>query len=810
MTAVDDYVCADGDRRLAATRADGRLNGIDLVEVDGGHGPQVPAQRTLLVRLLRPVPAGFAAADLRIDGGVRLDPAINPVRVVWAFAASGLAAARDAGAVGSDDVDAFAGLPDPDRLLVVRTSSAGDFSTYRLVVTDPDRHGLDPRLSVADFGLRVDCPTDLDCLVPATCPPHGVAEPVVDYLSRDFAGLRQLLLDRLSLVLPRWTDRSVADLGVTLVELFAYLGDHLAYAQDSVSAEAYLGTARRRVSVARHARLLDYRMHQGSAARTWLAVEMEDGADVTLKAGTGVQALGGPAFATLHDLSVRSARSAVDFYTWGDLRCCLPRGATRATLRGTCAALGLQKGDVLLLEEVRGSTGREVDADRTHRWAVRLAAEPVDATDPLTGTQVVEVAWGQGDELPFPLCLWQFPRGRCEEPLGASVARGNVVLVEQGQLVDLEDLVPAVVPVRGRYRPMLDQLGLAYGVPYVHEQAVLRPAVDALAVRPEAAVPRVVRLYDGRDDWTVRADLLGSDRFAPDFVVEMDDDGRAHLRFGDDVLGRRPVPGDTFSACYRVGGGRAGNVGADVLSALVEPVAGLTVRNPLPGQGGTDPEPVEQVRQWAPQAFRVQERAVTDADYREVSERHPQIQRAAATRRWTGSWYTEFVTVDRLGGGSVDRPFRTELAGFLEPFRMAGTDVDVDAPIPVPLDIVLTVCVRPGHLRAAVQRALDDRFSARELPGGGRGFFHPDNVTFGQPVYLSAVVAAAMAVDGVRWVETEEGPGKRIRFRRWGRPAAGELGAGRILMRRLEVARCDSDPSQPEHGRIEFVMVGGL
>jgi hypothetical protein len=150
------------------------------------------------------------------------------------------------------------------------------------------------------------------------------------------------------------------------------------------------------------------------------------------------------------------------------------------------------------------------------------------------------------------------------------------------------------------------------------------------------------------------------------------------------------------------------------------------------------------------------------------------------------------------------------MADFLEQFRLAGGDVEVNAPIPVSLDIVLTVCVEPGQLRSAVRRALADRFSARDLPGGGRGFFHPDNFTFAQPVYLSAVVAAAMAIDGVRWVQTAAGPGEPNRFRRWGEPAAGELEAGRIPMQRLEVARCESDPSRPEHGRIDFVRAGGL
>ena len=60
-------------------------------------------------------------------------------------------------------------------------------------------------------------------------------------------------------------------------------------------------------------------------------------------------------------------------------------------------------------------------------------------------------------------------------------------------------------------------------------------------------------------------------------------------------------------------------------------------------------------------------------DYAEVAERHPEVQRAAATVRWTGSWYTVFLTVDRA---VADRStaFEQDLRGHLERFRMAGHD----------------------------------------------------------------------------------------------------------------------------------------
>jgi predicted phage baseplate assembly protein len=240
-----------------------------------------------------------------------------------------------------------------------------------------------------------------------------------------------------------------------------------------------------------------------------------------------------------------------------------------------------------------------------------------------------------------------------------------------------------------------------------------------------------------------------------------------------------------------------------VLTELAAPVPGITARNPLPAAGGAEPERIEQVRQFAPQAFRVQERAVTDDDYAAVAQRDLRVQRAVATRRWTGSWYTEFVTVDRRRGAAVDAVFRAELTDLLDRFRMAGSDVEVAGPVLVPLDIAFTVCVAPGHVRGAVAQALLDRFSARDLPGGGRGFFHPDELTFARPVYLSSVVAAAMAVPGVAWV-------RPVRFQRLGLPAAGELDAGVIRLDRLEVASCDSDPARPDRGRIDFDVLGGV
>lgn len=820
MTAVHplaSYACQDADGRRLNTLANSRLNGIDDVEVDSGSAG-VPRHRTLLVRCLRPLPVG-----LRGDA-VRVVPAALPpnrtVEVLWAAPAPELGELAAAGLATHADMEHFAGSePDP-AVLVVRIAAPGDLSSYRLVIVRPDTAGFDPCLSEACFSFGVDCDTDMDCPAPAPCSPGRVAEPVIDYLSRDFAGLRQLLLDRLSVMAPAWTDRNIADIGVTLVEIFAYLGDLLAAAQDTVAAEAYLGTARRRVSVARHARLLDYRMHHGAAARVWLVLEVDE--DVSGKfaqraacvpkgepaldmipQGWQVQSRDGAVvFHTLHPVTPLAARNRIDLYTWGLQQCCLPAGATTATLVGTTASLRLSAGDVLVLEEVPGADPRE-PVDVTHRWPVRLSADPVNGYDPVTGTHVIQVSWHDEDRLPFPLCARRFSLGRCIGETGVAVARGNVVLATHGRLVENEPVVPATVPERGRYSPALGSRGLSFAVPYSDAAARTVPAARALTMDPRDALADLVRLTDGRDDWTLQRDLLGSDRFATDVVAEPDDDRNVRLRFGDDVAGRRPPAGQTFTASYRIGGGLAGNAGREVLTVPDPAVRGVQVRNPMPAAGGAEPESLEQVRQFAPQAFRVQERAVTDEDYAAVALRDARVQRAVGTRRWTGSWYTEFVTVDRLGGTGLDAALRSELTTSLERYRMAGTDVTVQPPVYVPVDIELAVQVLPDSFRGTVKSALRQVFSIRDLVGGGRAFFHPDRFTFGTPVYLSAVIAAAMAVPGVAWVDV-------VQFQRLGQRPPGELAAGLIAMDRLEVACCDSEGADPAAGRIRFTMSGGL
>ena len=834
---MTQYTCQNAQRR-SLVLSQGLLNGIDYLEVLDSEAPAgITPQTTLLVHLLQPNVL-LTGTNVTIAGGVRA----SNVGVVWAYSATALPAT----VVTSAQQAYFAALPKPNQIIVVRTSGSGDFSTYTLSLVrsagnNVSPAGFDPRLSSVEFSFKVECPSDFDCESTTACVQSPAVQLPIDYLAKDYTSFRQLMLDRMAITMPGWTERSPADLGVAIVETLAYAADRLSYFQDAIATEAYLGTARRRTSVRRHAVLLDYAMHDGCNARAWVflgvgpvlgSVEVPAptgaGGSGTLLlsqtnllpgsvSATQVQSVlaggSGLPFETMHGLIARSAHTLIRFYTWSDDACCLPSGSTAATLRNDGAEpLELAVGDALLFEEVISPvTGSSADADASHRCVVRLTSVAA-SVDPYNALQLVEITWASTDALPFSLCISASieAQGGIIVP-DLSIARGNMVLVDHGLTTAAEPLLPTTVPAAGTYRPTLQQPGMTFCVAYDDTTARQQSAMSQLVQDPRAALPSI-SLF-GRDSlWQPVHNLLNSLPFDHSFVVETEDDGMATsdmvatLRFGDGELGA--LPESDLVAIYRVGSGVDGNVGAEAITNIALP-GFSSVRNPLPAAGGTLPETSDQVRAYAPQAFRVQQRAVTTADYATLAESYPQVQKAQAVRRWTGSWHTMFVTVERQGQ-DVDDTFEDGLASYLDPFRLIGYDVEVQPPIFVPLDIAITIVVSPGYLLANVEAALYQTFSASLMPNGQPGFFYPGNFTFGQPVYLSQIISRAMLVPGVQWVNTQDTGARQTRFNRWGYAPAGELAAGEIDFAQLEIAQLSNDPSAPENGRIQFFMTGGV
>lgn len=1039
-------VCRDQDTRRRDIRKHrdeaGRhdLNGIDYLEVGD-------PQTTLTIYFLGPAPK-INKHSIRIDGGTRI---------------------RNIQVINTDRCDPKD--PRVDGCLKVYVDKAGDFSTYTLRLVETDAFGrpgneplkgFDPRYAQIDFSFKIGCPSDLDCLPETDCLPAPLDEPEINYLAKDYSSFRQLILDRLSLIMPDWKERHIPDLGIALVELLAYVGDYLSYYQDAVATEAYLETSRQRISVRRHAKLVDYQMHEGCNARAWVYVEVDDDTPLGVLEdvyfiSTSDQSLGPvlmsddlrgiPAsnyevFEPIIEqpnqpLQFHKAHNNISFYTWRDRDCCLPRGATSATLvdkwfdegqdeaardgsvldgdqatyRQTGAqkdagksqmrpsqtdqkakkkddyyepdpaapkprgrSLNLQAGDVLFFEEMLGPvTGQPADADRKHRHVVRLTrVKP--GIDSLYDQPILEIEWFVEDALPFPLCISGIGRApECRYLTDISVAHGNVLLVDHGRQVgstDIEDPEFWTVPAAeqedagclaegepretllraGKIDPSPRQAPLTYSAPYPsaavvarqqsrlllqlmvevrarveqlwketrdgrslsdeeiaeiqtifgsqkfeleegsdadeqakllqrllkHEERLLArkarrvrslaararagyllreteqqelaemfgknlstyigigsnqrfgPARSALIQDPREARPRIslTERYIDSDEapegappkWTPQLDLLESTGEDRDFVVETDNFSRAHLRFGDGDLGRAPIPNTILNPSYRVGNGTRGNLGPETITHFVfrKTVTGNSprVRNPLPAAGGIDPETLTEAKLYAPMAFRGQlERAVTRDDYAFLAQRSSpaKIQRtAAAPLRWTGGWYEVGIAIDPFGSEELTGDLREEIEGYLYRYRRIGHDLRVEPAKYVSLDVVLSVCVLPHYLRGQVKAALLDVFSNRDLPGGKRGLFHPDNLSFGEGIYLSTLVAAAQNVTGVESVRIANHPDPaNLKLERLYEGPNQEIETGVLALGPLEVARLDNNRSFPENGRLLLSVRGG-
>ncbi len=999
MNVNDPNMSCREERRREDVRA-ATLFGLDYVEVVDEQ------QLTLNVFFLGKAPQHIEKSNVLLTGGRRIrDVQIKSVSVKR--------------------------QPDPtlDDYLEVRVNKAGDFSNYtiRLVKTIDGRPtsepmpGFDPRYDQVSFSFKASCPTDLDCKQPCACPPPQRTQPDIDYLAKDYESFRELILDRLALIMPEWIEKHASDLGITLVELLAYAGDYLSYYQDAVATEAYLGTARERISVRRHARVVDYLMHEGCNARAWLTIWTDIAHEdfdptqiyfVTPYRGApgdrhilapadlaGVEPSTYEAFEPLYwnggqSISIYAAHSKIPFYTWGDCECCLASGSTSATLTdawvdpppppgppptptgtpsagtppagratpapaavtGTLAAaattsedgppgkvrnLQLNAGDILILEEVIGpKTGKESDADPSHRQAVRLtkvtlAADLLYGPMPY-GTPIVEVEWASEDALRFPLCISsQQPPPDCGCLKDVSVARGNVILADNG--LDTTEVLgtvltdstspqcprccePASITISARlFRPVLSQQPLTFSVPLpppcsaadfirqdprqalpwisltsIPPAPTCTGASDPTQPQPPCEVPALFTFDDLADPtglaknlhpaanpnaqfllaqlspstqlalaawdgslplnvtlaaalivdlkallqtWSVKRDLLESGPADLDFVVEVDNHGYGHLRFGDGVCGRRPDAGTLFRANYRMGNGKSGNVGAETITYIVLrnlTLSGVKIlpRNPLAATGGTDHEHIDDVKFFAPYAFQNQlERATTAGDYAAIAEDNERrlesraaleaedsaicaapftrLQRAKAALRWTGSWYTALVALDPVGSETADSELIDEVTLYLEPFRRMGYDLLVNPAHYVPLKVALTICVLPNYLRGHVEAAVLDALSNRVLSDGTLGFFHPENLSFGDGVYVSRLLATVQAIAGVQNALVTE----LERFE-LSEPATNQPGEelpmnSALLLGPFEIAQLDNDPSFPENGVLMLDVRGG-
>ncbi|MCG8421421.1 MAG: baseplate J/gp47 family protein [Proteobacteria bacterium] len=642
----------------------------------------------------------------------------------------------------------------------------------------------------------------------------GDKTPPIDYRVRDYRGFRGLMLDRIAALIPDRQEHHPADTLTVLVEIIAHVSDQLSYYQDAVATEAYLGTARRRVSVRRHARLLGYFVHEGANARVWVAfgvssttgpVELARGTPIlsdvrparpTLSRGEYQRVLDMQSpvvFETMHEATLWPQANRMPLYTWGAREFALEAGATSAHLKGAFADV-VDPGDVLILEE----QGSQADPSSRRAHPIRLIAVE-SAIDPLGdnldspgSTALTRIEWHPADALPFRLVV--AANGASER----AFATGNVVLADHGRTIEREALPPAHASGTARYRPRLQRRNMTHAASYDHSRArsLPEPASQVMTTDPRDARPSIELTHDGQADqvWRPRRDLLDADGDTRAFVVELESDRVSWVRFGDGIYGSKPAARG-YRAHYRIGNGLVGNIGARALAHVVTDTPGIeSVTNPLPARGGVEPETIQQVRIQAPRAHRARIRATTPDDYAALARQFPGVGRAVASAS-RGRPVPIAIRVERIGRQPVDDPaFCASLLAHLEPARMIGHRLVILPARYLGIDLTITATTVPGYRASPVRNALAEAFSTLDLGAGRRGFFHPDRFDFGDELLATDLRRHALDILGVASVTVKARP-----WRFDDRTSIVEPGQV-IRPQRDQIIRLDNDPGAAEFG----------
>lgn len=293
------------------------------------------------------------------------------------------------------------------------------------------------------------------------------------------------------------------------------------------------------------------------------------------------------------------------------------------------------------------------------------------------------------------------------------------------------------------------------------ETAEGRAGHDATTARPdqrfvlEHAPVLDAEVAVGGETWT---EVPSFDASGPDDRHYVVDESRGVVRFGDEVAGRVPDPGQAVVASYVHGGGARGNVSdaADWRFA-VDPFRQVGVAADDGASGGEDAETVEEALVRAERDRETPYRAVTAEDYRYVATHTPGVRfgRAkaivGADDDVAGCETAKSVRVVAVPYSTRARPepsdgFLRAVREHLRRHRLLTDDVTVVRPTYVGVGVDVDVGVESGYSEAgrvaAVEDALDSFLDPLEGYDGG-------GWPFGRPLYLSELYETVESVEGV-------------------------------------------------------------
>jgi hypothetical protein len=292
-------------------------------------------------------------------------------------------------------------------------------------------------------------------------------------------------------------------------------------------------------------------------------------------------------------------------------------------------------------------------------------------------------------------------------------------------------------------------LGASDGTPnqtfsLVHESLILKPI--STSENNQAGIELYVG--DEKEPWNLQKTLAFSRDEQKDYVIEVDEDDRATIVFGDGDFGAIPPKGAEIKATYRVGGGAQGNVSKESITTIVEApqlaLIGAKVTNPEPATGGANRESIERAVMHAPQVFRSLNRAVTLEDYEALAL---ELKGVGKVRAEPASFNTVILYIAPEGGGYVSDVLKKDLLAHFEDKRPVSTIIKIEDVDYVNIYVAAEVDVERYYSRNDIEE---------QVVKAGAELLAFENVEFAQVLYLSKFYETIEAIEGVQGVNIVE------------------------------------------------------
>jgi hypothetical protein len=250
------------------------------------------------------------------------------------------------------------------------------------------------------------------------------------------------------------------------------------------------------------------------------------------------------------------------------------------------------------------------------------------------------------------------------------------------------------------------------------------------------------------EQWQEAPSLYGRKPNERIYTARQNGQGQTEITFGDGRTGARtPTGAMNIVARYRTGLGLEGRMRADQLSIPLERPVGLrAVTNPLPADGGADPERRDDARQAAPGTVQTFGRAVSLQDFKALATTSGLVARAHATWVWYKLEKAVHLTVAAAGGAALSTDSLKTLYEALTTARDPNRPLLLANLVRVPLVVRAKLLREPAFETDAVLEAARAALTAH---------FAFEAMALGRSVHASDIYAVLQGARGVLAVDLD-------------------------------------------------------